>query len=241
MAIANVVGQLAQDIEYTGSAFAARTITLPSNWTVGNALLIAITWLGTTETVTASDVAGNTYTTQSLRVSLNSSTFWIICKQLQGTPSQTITLTFSSAVQYPVLWCREITGQDTTTQPDVAAVGQSQGSPGTGTDAITSGNMTTVTNGCMVYSFFFREAYGMAAGNTTAGTGFTADAENNDAGTFVQRQEYRLQASAGVIAGTWTQAVNGITNCGAIALRPAATALKSPPNRRMNYGALFQF
>jgi hypothetical protein len=221
MAITLVSGQLFQSIEYSGSAFTTRTITLPGNWTVGNGLLIAATWLGTTETVTASDVAGNTFTTQSPRISLNSSTFWILCKNLQGTPSPTITLTFSSAVQYVVIWCREVTGQDTGTQPDVTSVGQNQGSPGSGTDAITSGNMTTVTNGCMVFSFYFRETYGGSV--STAGTGFTADAEILDAGNFVKRVEYRTQASLGSIAGTWTQSVPGVTNCGAIALRPSAS------------------
>lgn len=82
--------------------------------------------------------------------------------------------------------------------------GQQQTNPGTGADAISSGNATTTANGNLVCS-------AVVSGNVTntvKGTGFT-DRESDTAVGTKMKCEDLTQSSAGAIPGTWTDTVNG--------------------------------
>lgn len=210
----------------SGSTFTVRTITLPGNWVAGNAVWFEASWLETaTENFVVTDAAGNSFTSET-KFSNSRTTQYAWCKNLTGTPGTTFTLTWNSAISYYSIECVQFSGQDTTTQPDVARVAQQVNNVGSGTDAITSGNMTTVTNGCMIFSTDYRIGSGLPLGNTSAGTGFTSlGAIANGVGDFLSLSEYRIQATAGSVAGTFTEnpgsSQNNVT---AIAFRPAAAA-----------------
>lgn len=79
--------------------------------------------------------------------------------------------------------------------------GQFQSAPGTGTDAITSGNTTPTADGCLIHGSLIYS--GSLPGSTTAGTGFTTSVDDL---TAVQvATEQFTQTSHAAVAATWTQ------------------------------------
>lgn len=94
----------------------------------------------------------------------------------------------------------EVSGADATAPLDQHAE-QYQVIPGTGTDAVSSGSVTTTTNGQYVYGATIAH---IALTTYTQGTGFTSAGT----GTGFAGAEYLIQSSAGSIAATFTQSVN---------------------------------
>lgn len=76
--------------------------------------------------------------------------------------------------------------------------------PGTGADAITSGNFTPATDGCLIFSGSLDISTGQNP--PTVGTGFTArNSATSSGGTFTQmKTETQVQSSHAAIAGKWT-------------------------------------
>lgn len=219
--------QYKSGVDFSASDLASKVVTLNANWTAGNALLVAVLWFkNSAQVASVTDSAGNTYTgqTEYSYGAGNSALRYFLCKNLAGTPGAAITVSFSPAAPYIGIECFEISGQDTTTQPDVAVAGQFAAFT-TATDNITSGNITTVTNGCLVVETTGRAYTG---GTVASGTGFTGTAVLTDGTNVVLKSGYQLQASAGLIAGTFTQ--SGATNCApmVIAIRPATAAVSRP-------------
>jgi len=78
-----------------------------------------------------------------------------------------------------------------------------QTNPGTGTDNISSGNITTAANGDTIVSGLID-----ASQFSAVGTGYTLFPGVTIATDF-NYLEYKTQASAGAVAGTWTDSVGG--------------------------------
>lgn len=94
----------------------------------------------------------------------------------------------------------------------------SQGFPGTGTDAVSSGNVTTTTDGQYIFG---ASAKVNAAGNVlTAGTGFTSRTQQNNSGA-ASLSESRTQTSAGAIAATFTTSSDGFYGTGIMTFKSA--------------------
>lgn len=95
---------------------------------------------------------------------------------------------------------------------------QRQVTPGTGTDAGTSGNTAATTvDGELVHGHFLN------GGTQTQGTGFTAGTLNfNGLGT-----EYKTQSTAGVTAATWTLGTNQTVYTVCSTYKPLSTVLPS--------------
>lgn len=135
-----------------------------------------------------------------------------------------ITVTFNANCSFLEIIAEEFSGGSTASideRDGAAHGGQFQTTPGTGTDAITSGTFTTTVNGDLLYGAV------MNANNATLrtkGTNFT-DGTNNTGQSYVIQTEYREQATAGAsTAATFTQAA-GVSNVTfLIALKPAAGA-----------------
>lgn len=92
---------------------------------------------------------------------------------------------------------------------------QVQPTPGTATDGVTSGSVTTVTNGCLIWG----GGTDMAAQSSvlTQGTGETL----RQSGTLGIITQDKAQTTAGAIASTMTSSVNAAIASALIALQPA--------------------
>lgn len=111
--------------------------------------------------------------------------------------ADTVTVTFAGAVTYASLQCAEYSGVATSSPLD-QFTSNNQTTPGTGSNAITSGNVTTTTNGQLIVGW--TTAFTVGAGTVSAGTGYTG--RTNVFGDTIF--EDQVQASAGVIAATFT-------------------------------------
>lgn len=111
--------------------------------------------------------------------------------------ADTVTVTFAGTVTYASLQCAEYSGVATSAALD-QATSNSQTDPGTATDAITSGNVTTTTNGQLILGW--TSALAVGAGTVSAGTSYTGR-QNVFGDTLF---EDRVQTTAGSIAATFT-------------------------------------
>ena len=111
--------------------------------------------------------------------------------------ADTVTVTFAGAVTYASLQCAEYSGVATSAALD-QATSNSQTDPGTAANAITSGNVTTTTNGQLILGW--TSALVVGAGTVSAGTSYTGRINVFGDTLF----EDRVQASAGSIAATFT-------------------------------------
>lgn len=111
--------------------------------------------------------------------------------------ANTVTVTFAGTITYASLQIAEYSGCATSTPLDKFA-SNSQTDPGTGTNAVTSGSVTTVTDGQLIVGW----TSALVAGGSTvsAGTGFTG--RTNIFGDTLH--EDQVQTSAGAIAATFT-------------------------------------
>ena len=124
---------------------------------------------------------------------------WYFINHASGNP--TITATFSSSIQYRRIRVAEYSGIATTGAFD-AANQNYQANPGTGTDAIVSGNITTAEVDELIVSW----TQNTGDGSTVAspGTGFTG----RGTGVYQDRLEDKHQATTGTTNGTFTQGVD---------------------------------
>lgn len=225
MAVTLVSGQSAFFADFTGATYANRTLTLPGNWTVGNGIVISVAWFpdaGQTVSIAAGSNAA-VGSTES-----NDGTFHIRqfhIKNLTGTPGATVVVTFSAATGFVVMEAFEITGQDTTTQPDAAGVGfNNEDLPATA-NAVTTGSITTNSANA------FLVGYGLItlANTMTAldeGSGFTALPDITGGGGGIGQLglvEYATRAVAG--AGAVTMTATGAT--GGSSVLATAIAIKA--------------
>lgn len=213
----------------SGSSFTA-SITA----TTGNLLAVSVHFLSIN---LGNDIASigdtvNTYT----QIDTSNDTFDGVNKRLTtyyaknitgGSLTVTVTLT-TDQVDRCRVYVTEISGAHLTTPLDVHTI-QAQVDPGTGTDAVTSGGVTTAQGGEYVYgaSFSYLNV------TFTAGTGFTSNGANSNAAA-----ERLIQGAAGSVAATFTinVASSSSRTHTAVATFKAAAAAASTPHRLMTLG-----
>jgi hypothetical protein len=117
------------------------------------------------------------------------------------------------------------TGSDKSSASDGAGAAQKQATPTTSTDALTSGNFTTVMDGDAIYTATCDTATGGNPGSH--GTGFT-DLQSGGVGIVNVKTAYKVQAVAGSVAGLWTAAVNDAHVTAAHATTPANSSQGRP-------------
>ena len=132
----------------------------------------------------------------------------------------TITCTFAGAVTYASMQVAEYSGVATSLPLD-QTTSNNQTTPGTATDAITSGSVTTTTDGQLIVGWTTALTGGV--GTVTAGTNYTA--RTNIFGDTVD--EDRVQTSAGSIAATFTTTSATSNYITIISTFKAATASQS--------------
>lgn len=126
-----------------------------------------------------------------------------------GGATETVTATFSANVDFPGIIFGEYSGLDPTAPfTSGEAVGQIQSAPGTGTDAITTGNTPALaTQPCMVYGLCSDITVGFAP---TAGTGFTSRTVVWATSDSQARPQDKRVTATTAVAATWTsQASHG--------------------------------
>jgi len=136
----------------------------------------------------------------------------------------TVTFTFSTATSNMYSECivHELSGVNTNTPLDnnqhkISA----QNGPGTGTDAITSGSVTTTQNGDYIFGWTVND--GANSATLAAGTGYMARVSIG--GGVTALSEEMVQPAAGTIAATFTGSPGfGNYTTGIIAFQPAATS-----------------
>lgn len=182
---------------YDGINEVSHNLTFTSNVTAGNLICgLAIAW---TSTVTVSSVVGSVNGSYTVVDNMEAGVYRgaLFYKENISSGAETITVTFSgSAPSY--LMAHEVSGLATASALDQHAVNV-QPLNTTGTDNVTTGSVTTTTDGQYVVGFSSGEAEDP---NISIGTGFTADYTG---GVGSAKSEHLIQSSAGSVAATWSR------------------------------------
>lgn len=215
---ANVQHKLGPDVGNVGDT--SVSITFTGAVASGNAVTGGLTYANAAgdKFTGIDDDKGNTYTIRSKFFDVTNTQFNLLfyLENITNAPT-TITAHFSSGVAFRRMTAAEWSGVATVSAIDGSTGQETTGS--TSTDAQSSGNITTVANGDVIYSTF-GDSTGAGA-SWTQGTGFTSldIAAGSDA--IPMGHEYLIQSSAGSIAGTWTQSVSGVADVMVLALKSA--------------------
>jgi len=192
---------------WTGTATTI-SATFASNVVAGNLIAVYVTYDGTGTLNSVTDSLGNTYTivqtlSDGTHVQKSATAY---AKNIAG-GANTVTATFASAICCRLIIAHEITGADTAAPLDgglgVGFSGQLQAAPGNGANAVTSGNMTTVTNGDYIFGAT-SDSSGLTSQTISAGTGETVRVNSSGATGNATASEENIQATAGAVASTFT-------------------------------------
>ena len=187
------------------------TITQAITYTGGEAAIVAITYASGTTVARTSfvDTLGNTYTqvgSDANDVADSQSTAVYIAYNCKA-GATTITVTWAAAQTFRGISASRYSGL--TRQPAAQAVSQVQAAPGTGADAMTSGNLTPGYSPGLLFGFLFNES---ATNVVNAGTGFTSRGTvpswPTAFGTSSLRVEDKQVTSQSPVAATGTLTVN---------------------------------
>lgn len=120
----------------------------------------------------------------------------------------TITASFSSNVPYPFIVAAPVSGLVSTALVAAQCSGATQSSPGTGADAVTTGNATPQAQPAMQLALSVNDGSSDAP---NAGTGFTNQGAYVDDGTGpYTRVESRTLSALTAVASTFTAVVNSL-------------------------------
>lgn len=188
--------------------------------TAGHCIVGYISWHSNTITLDSITDNSNTYTlyhnpTTTLAGAARAAVF--VAENING-GSTTLTFNFSASVQSHSM-VHEVSGCATSGAKDQSAL-QAQSVPGTGTDAVTSGSVTTTTNGQYIFGAGSNPLNGNAY---TVGTNYTERLDPATPNDWVKTEDL-IQTSAGSIAATFTTADGGGQHLtGIVTLKEAAT------------------
>lgn len=187
----------------SGSAGTTHTVTL-ANVSAGNTIACFIQIGGTGQTINSfsDDSGSNTWSSVLNATSANSRiSGQAYAENVAASTSLVITATLSGS-NNGYMVCHEISGVLTSGALDQSTI-QGQAAVGTGTDAITSGDVTTTTDGQYIFSATAKNS--TTAATYTAGTNESFTIQGNATNSNVRwAAEYAIQTTAGITAGKWT-------------------------------------
>jgi len=234
----------------TLSGTSATTQTCTRTFTGGNAVIAFCMGIGSATTVTFTDDAGNTWTTDTTVTPLGGGFQCLATGHALnvsvgpgGTPGPTtVTATWNASVHHSFVILVEVSGAKTASALEGKG-GQFQNPGGTGTDGLTSGNPSpapTTTANTFVCGFTCNFNNNIAP--TAVGTGFTqTGAVKYTASMGGVQGEYKIVSAAGTYPATFTCTTSdNWTTCVVIlAEAPASTAsiipeAPGPPIRQAN-------
>ena len=219
------VVQSATNDQYNSTTRTSLGVTLGSNVTAGNLVVIIATWQGSGGTRTITSVSdGNSYSDVGTEGQDGSGTQrqrWYYYPNHAG-GSTTVTVTWSGNVNYCSVTAVELSGAHASTPFD-QVVYNAQEPPGTGTDNITSTALTPSTDNCILLGFS-QDTINLSTGTFVAGTDFTESIASTTFGGFLYMLEYYVQTTAASKAATFTQNVNDDRLTGLCIFKPAAVS-----------------
>lgn len=225
MSIAFVQANHGQGFSSTGTATATLSSVGAGNTIVGIAVCDdngTGTWTGVADgTNTYTALGGLTGTSASTRRNI----LFVAGNVAAG--SYTITASMNASIGNWIMVVAEFSGTLASANPvdnsGAAFVNTSVATPGAGTtDGITTGNFTTVTNGCMLVGL---TSHGINSSVATAGTGFIHQA-GGDATIFGGIMENLPQSSASASSkATFTSSTNDTSFVAGVALAPGAATI----------------
>jgi hypothetical protein len=196
-----------------GVAATTCTVTPTSALITGNTSIISLHLLwsagGSASGFSATDSVGNTYTqVASYNADTANLVVIFVSPSVSGSPTTvSISATAGGTLTYKDCIFDEFSGGSGSSAVNGNAA-QKQVNPGTGTDAISSGSLTTTTDGDLIYAVSYSTN---SVTNPTAGTGYTRWATGSGGGSASYIvSESQTQSVAGAISGTFTG--GGATN-----------------------------
>lgn len=208
----------------TGSG-TSMSVAYPSNVSTGSLLITALSVGSGVSSVT--DSLGQSETTLAGEIT-DGSTFCIRVSYYVNSAAgaDTITVNFTGSAGFGSVAIHEYSGVATASALDKTTT-NNQVNPGTGTDAITTGSVTTTTDGQLIFGFAAQ--YDSVASTTAGGTGYT---ERQDPFGDTPTED-RIQTSAGAIAATFTAGNASQDFFSWIATFKAAVAASGAPTRTL--------
>jgi subtilisin family serine protease len=193
---------LPQSNAVQGSAVGSVSLGFPNANTSGNLIVVFVRMSTTTQTVTVTDTAGNTYTqaVSQVQSSDGHQVYIFYAKNIAG-KTNTVTATFSSTNNHPWLAIYEYSGLSTTSPLDQTAAAQGSGSsPACGPTAATTAANELVFAGVGLVS--------NSTATVTAGAGYTL--AQQDTNTSRAANETAMLSSTGTQTARFT--LSGTTN-----------------------------
>lgn len=213
------------------NAASATTITVTLTPTAGNLLVFCITGDALdTVSIALSDNLGSHNTFVQIGTDLvtapgsDQRCAWYYAENCKG-GATTFTATFSAGTRFRAIYVGEYSGIATTSSFLNGARAENA-SPGTGTDAVTSGNANATSQPALVWGF----ALDIFTGATpSAGTGFTARTGVWSTNTCLGRPEDKRVTATGNVAATFTTTVGTDSHgVGVGIFAEAASAVSDP-------------
>jgi hypothetical protein len=195
-------------ISSTSTSAGTQALTLDRPATAGNLICGGVGWGTATSahltSITDDAGTGNVYTIVRRVVDMPNTTCFasFYCENVQGAPS-VLTANFSTPVPFRVVLAHEVLGCLTASALDVET-GQLQAAPGTGRDAVTTGQVTPTVDGVYVFGAVL-DSQALDGLIYSPGTGFTERSEVGSASTGSAESENFIQPAKAAIAATWTQ------------------------------------
>lgn len=190
------------------------TLAFDSNVTAGSLILVAVE--NSNDTLTISSMTGNSNTfSEVCHVSnVGTGSLWAAVNANAG--ATTVTINYSGTVDRNNIVIHEVSGAETSSV--AAAVRSSscvhQAYPGSGTDAQTSGTLTSVA-GDYIFGFISDDNPNNNGGQYMTGTSFTGREANLGTGYYSSEDNI----TSALTAATWTNAVSSGVNITAASLK----------------------
>jgi hypothetical protein len=185
-----------------GSAVASVSVAFPASNTAGNLIIAFVRASTTTQTITLSDTAGNSYTQAVAQAqTTDGHQIAIFYAANIKTGGNTVTATFSGANNHPFLAIYEYSGVSTL---DKTAAAQ-------GTTAAASSGATATTTAANELVFAGLGLPSSATQTVTAGSGFTLEQQDN--GTSRAASEDQTVSATGAYSGTFTLGASTNWSC----------------------------
>ncbi len=180
---------------------ASASAKFPSNVTASDAIAVFCVWHGLSQTLNSvADTQGNTFTIVANPTSGRYGRAAMAYAIARSSGPDTVSCNFSTASMGKSIIVHEISGVNTSTPLDGQKMNV-QNSPGGGTNAITSGSITTTVNGDYIVGFTFNDSSNQADWN--AGTGYTKR-QDLQVQSYTAASEDKVQTLSGSVAATFT-------------------------------------
>jgi hypothetical protein len=211
MAWSNISGKV--DTANGGGGTTTNTGTFGANVTSGNLLIVAVA-SGSNAVTNVTDTVGTSYSNSG--VTNNAYIYYGIAG---GSGANTVSVTFSSASNFPILWLYEFSGNASSSPLD-----KHTGTTGNST-AVNSGATATTTNASELLFGFLIPTADMSAGGDQSGWTVLHDHANSGSAT-----QYEIVSSTGAYSATGTSTTSAAwTALIATFLPSSATTLDPGP------------